>query len=866
LALSHGTRLGVYEVTAQIGEGGMGQVYRATDTKLKRQVAIKILPPSLAADHDRLARFQREAEVLALLNHSNIAAIYGVEESGGFTALVMELVEGEDLSQRISRGAIPLDEAWPIARQIADALEAAHEQGIIHRDLKPANIKVRPDGTVKVLDYGLAKAVDPGASAADLANSPTLTARATRMGVLLGTAAYMSPEQARGRAVDKRADIWAFGSVLYEMVTGRVAFAADTVSDTIVAVLSREPDWRALPGTIPPIVVSVLKRCLQKDQSLRMRDIADARFQIEEGLIVALPDQPASRARTREGYAGWVVAALVAIGAAIAISGGRRAAGDAPEMRLQIATPPADDSFSFAISPDGRSVVAQGRAEGEFKLWLRPLESEVGRPLMGTEDATFPFWSPDSRSVGFFAGGTLKRIDLAGGFVRTLASAPNPRRGAWNSEGTIIFGASVGPLYKVPADGGAVTEATNLLPGQAGHRWPQFLPDGRRFLLFAMGAANVRGVYLGSLADKEVRRVLETDSAFAFMSPAYLVLARQGALWAQRLTADLTRPDGELLPLASRVLIHPTHNGFAALFSSSVGSVAYRASAENRQLVWLDRAGRQVGDLGPPDDAQPFLSQMSSDGRTVAVRRTVSGNTDVWLIDTTRGVPRRLTFDPAIEGEPIFSPDGKRVVYVSDRKVNIWDMYERAADGSGGETLLFESGENKHPLDWSSDGRYILYQSDSPKTDADLWALPLVGDRKQVAVAQTPFDEVDGRFSPDGRWVAYVSNEGGRSEIYVQPFPDPGSKSQVSVGGGTTPRWRRDGRELFYIAPDSRLMAVSITPRESALGAAAPFALFTLPKAVGYEPARDGQRVLVNAIVSDASPITIILNWKPPGR
>jgi dipeptidyl aminopeptidase/acylaminoacyl peptidase len=359
---------------------------------------------------------------------------------------------------------------------------------------------------------------------------------------------------------------------------------------------------------------------------------------------------------------------------------------------------------------------------------------------------------------------------------------------------------------------------------------------------------------------------LETDSAFAFMSPAYLVLARQGALWAQRLTADLTRPDGELLPLASRVLVHPTHNGFAALFSSSVGSVAYRASPDNRQLVWLDRAGRQVGDLGPPDDAQPSLSQMSSDGRTVAVRRTVSGNTDVYLIDTTRGVPRRLTFDAAIEGEAIFSPDGRRVVYVSDRKVNIWDMYERSTDGSGGETLLFESDENKNPRDWSSDGRYILYRSDSPKTDADLWALPLVGDRKPVAVAQTPFDEVDGRFSPDGRWVAYVSNEGGRSEIYVQPFPGPGSKSQVSVGGGTTPRWRRDGRELFYVAADSRLMAVAITPRESALDAAAPFALFTLPKAVGYEPSLDGQRVLVNAVVSDASPITIILNWKPPGR
>jgi Tol biopolymer transport system component len=561
-------------------------------------------------------------------------------------------------------------------------------------------------------------------------------------------------------------------------------------------------------------------------------------------------------------YTGWAVAAVVAIAGGIAISTGRPTATDVPEMRVQIAMPPADDPFSFAIAPDGLSVVAQGRADGVFKLWLRALASDDGRPLMGTEGATYPFWSRDSRSVGFFAGGMLKRIDLASGFVRTLASAPNPRRGAWSSEGTIIFGASVGPLYQVPAGGGAITAATNLLPGQAGHRWPQFLPDGRSFLVFAMGASNVRGVYVGSLGDREVRRVLETDSAFTFMSPAYLLLARQGALWAQRLSAD-TRPDGELLPLAPRVLVHPTHNGFAALVASSVGSVAYRTSPENMQLVWLDRAGRRLADLGPPDDAQPFLSQMSSDGGMVAVRRTVSGNTDVWLTDTTRGGLRRLTFDSAIEGEPIFSPEGGRVVYVSDRKDNIWDMYERPTDGSGAETLLFESGENKNPRDWSLDGRYILYRSDSPKTDADLWALPLAGDRKPIAVAETPFDEVDGRFSPDGRWVAYVSNEGGRSEIYVQPFPGPGSKAQLSVGGGTTPRWRRDGRELFYVAPDNRLMAVSITQRESHLDGAAPLALFMLPKASGYEPSQDGQRLLVNAVVSEASPITIILNWRP---
>jgi Tol biopolymer transport system component len=616
-------------------------------------------------------------------------------------------------------------------------------------------------------------------------------------------------------------------------------------------------------------VVAALKRCLQKDPSLRMRDIADARFQIEEALAAPVSSvQPVAHATTFAGYAGWVVAALVATGAAIAtIPSGNPFPNEAPETRLQIVTPPADDPVSFALSPDGRSVVFQA-GQGQPRLWLRPLASEESRPLTGTEGAIMPFWSPDSRSIGFFADGILKRIDLDGGFVRTLASAPQARRGAWNRDGTILFSAgSVGPLYSIASDGGAVKQVTNLLPGQTHHRWPQFLPDGQRFLFLTLGNPDVRGVYMGSLADTNLRRVSDRESAYSFMSPAHVLFARQGALWARRLDREYTRTEGEFIPVAPNVLVASfIANGFGAFSSSSTGSIAYRASGGERQLVWLDRTGRTVGVLGQPEDTQLNLSRLSSDGRTAAVYRIVDGDTDLWLVDTARGTSRRLTSDPATDGMPIFSPDDSRVMYVTDGKADIYQLYERRSDGTGGETLVLESDENKNTQDWSPDGRHVLFTNQSPKTNFDLWALPLFGGRKPVPVAQTPSSELFGRFSPDGRWIAFQSGETGRAEIYVQPFPGPGPKLQISVGGGTRPRWRRDGRELFYVAPDNRLMAVPVTEGSSSLDAAIPSSLFTLPRSwtFGYEPSPDGQRFLVSTAVSDASPITVILNWKPP--
>ena len=866
-----------------LGAGGMGRVYRARDTTLGRDVALKILPGFLLADPDRRARFEREARLLASLNHPNIGSIYGVQESAPskssglpVRALVLELVEGDTLADRItlqtqpseSRRGLPIDDVVSIASQVIEALEAAHERGIVHRDLKPANIKITPEGRVKVLDFGLARAMSGTASGPQIAHSPTVTVGGTQDGVLLGTAPYMSPEQARGRTVDKRTDIWAFGCVLYEMLTGAPAFEGDGVADVLANVIKTEPDWAALPEDTPTSLRLCVQRCLQKDLRQRFHDIADVRLAIEGAFDVPAQDVEETRGQQRRyariAYGSALVAAFAILTALALVSFAPRSVAEQPETRLEIVTPAAEDPLSLAISPDGRSVVFQG-GQDPPRLWLRTLDSEQARPLAGTEGGRFPFWSPDSRSVGFTASGFLKRIDLDSGLVRTLASRA-ATGGSWNTDGSILIGSGIGPIYVVPAEGGTPKPATDLLPGQVTHRWPQFLPDGRRFLLFSLGVPNERGVYIGSLAGGRLLRFSDRESGYQVMS-THVLFARQGALLARRASADFTTVQGEFVPVAPKVLVDRGLFGFAAFSSSSSGSIAYRASAGETQLVWLDRTGHAVGTVGPADDSQLLLSHLSHDGRTVAVTRTIAGNTNVWLLETERGVPRRLTFglnDTSI----VFSPDGSRIAHQAEGNREGTVVWMRRADGTGGETVLIEESEEyqfDHPRDWSSDGRYILYAV-STTTNLDLRALPLFGDRTPIDIARTPFTETAGRFSPDGRWVAYQSDETGRPEIHVQPFPGPGPKFQVSVGGGTLPRWRRDGRELFYVAPDRKLMAVSVTPRLATLDTGAPRALFTLSTTSFYEPSPDGQRFLVTAVVSEASPITVIMNWKPPVR
>jgi Tol biopolymer transport system component len=871
MTLTAGTRLGAYEVTALIGAGGMGEVYRARDTKLNRDVALKILPELFVVDPDRLARFKREAQLLASLNHPNIAGIHGFEDTGAVHALVLELIEGPTLADRIAHGPIPLDEALPIARQLAEALEAAHEQGIIHRDLKPANIKVRPDGMVKVLDFGLAKAfeAEPVGTAAGMSMSPTITSpAATRVGTILGTAAYMSPEQARGKAVDKRSDIWAFGCVLYEMLTGRRAFGGDEVTDTLAFVITKEPDWSALPASVPSALHRLLRRCLEKDRKRRLTDIGVARLEIDEALAtsvdaeVAAAALPRTATRERVVWAGAVLAAAALSAMVVHYAGSTSV--DTPEVRLQIDAPVGNNVVQggFAISPDGQQVVFRANSERSIpQLWLRSLASEAGQPLMGTEGGGAPFWSPDGRSIAFTANGQLKRLELVDGRIQTLAS-PALGNGTWSADGMILFTRTfAGPLFRVAATGGEVAAVTHVDPPMhSGHIRPQFLPDGRHFLFYAFGSSEGKGVYVGSLDSMEVHPLLRSDAAAVFAPPDLVLFAQEGALVAQRLNLGTLELTGNPMTVARQIAVDVV-NGYAAVAASPAGPIAYRSQSPERQLTWLNRSGQQIGTLGDAVSAVDSAARFSPDGRTIALSRTGDGNQDVWLMDAARATWRRFTADPGVDTAPVWSPDGNRVVVGSDRRAGNLDLYEKPSNGTEAETLLLETPEDKTAEAWSPDGRFILYSSNDPKTRRDLWALPLFGDRKPLPIARTTAAEIQGRLSPDGRWVAYVSDESGRNEAYVQPFPGPGAKVQISIAGGSNPEWRGDGREIFYSSQEGpQLMAVLLSPNGGRLDPRTPVVLFPIPPGP-YVAAPDGQRFLVAATSEQASAITILLNW-----
>jgi serine/threonine protein kinase len=667
LTLTAGVRLGVYEVIASIGEGGMGQVFRARDTKLDRDVAIKALPEAFAHDADRLARFQREAKTLASLNHPNIAAIYGLEESGGMTALVMELVEGDDLSQRIARGAIPLDEALSIAKQIAEALEAAHEQGIIHRDLKPTNIKVRPEGTVKVLDFGLAKAMEPaGTIAPSVSQSPTITTPAmTHAGMILGTAGYMSPEQARGKPLDKRADIWAFGVVLYEMLTARRLFAADSVPETLGLIFSHQPDPALLPAATPARVRALIARCLVKDPRHRLRDIGDARLDLADAQRATPENNPPNGVapKGRERLA-WALAILMALVAGVLGVQALRPAPVASETHLTIITPPTRDA-TLAISPDGLKVVFVAQSAGQSQLWLRLLDSPTARPLAGTAGASSPFWSPNSRSIGFFADATFKRMDLDDGSIQALMSAASGMGGAWNADDTIILSTNPGTsILRVPAGGGEPTAVTRFdSPQQRSHSSPQFLPDQRHFLFFVAGTSEARGVYIGQLDSPDTKRLFDADTPAVYTSNGQLLFVRGEKLLAQRFDPERLEAKGDAVPIAEHM------NAGTALSASAAGPIVYRTPSPDsgqRQLVWIDRSGRVTDTVVYPDIASPGPA-LSHDGHRVALFRYANGNMDIWSYETVRRRWDRLTFDAGDDIFPLWSPDDGSIVFGSRR-------------------------------------------------------------------------------------------------------------------------------------------------------------------------------------------------------
>jgi eukaryotic-like serine/threonine-protein kinase len=884
MPLSVGDRLGPYEILTPIGAGGMGEVYRAKDTKLKRDVALKVLPAAFANDPERMARFQREAEVLAALNHPNIAAIYGIEQQ----ALVMEFVEGETL-----KGPLPTATALSYARQIAEALEAAHEKGIVHRDLKPPNVKVTPAGVVKVLDFGLAKAMEQPADPGGSSISSTLTFPLSMPEVIMGTPAYMSPEQAQGSGTDRRADIWSFGAVLYEMLTGTRAFPGKSVSDTLVSVLKEEPDWSALPEDMPAPVRELLRRCLTKDRKRRLQAIGDARIVIEDVLGGASQEGGTPVAASRSRWHWAAVAAVLVV--AVAAAGYFLARSAAPALTSQFTVePPPDTVFSgafaaTAISPDGRFLVygaATGRGAGAPTLWLRPLDSLAARSLPGTEEGNFPFWSPDSKSIAFFASGKLKRVDITGGAPLVLCDAPTADNasvgGAWSRDGVLLFGAPDG-LHRVPASGGVPVLLTKADVQEFGHGFPQFLPDGKRFLYFLESrGSNTQGIYAASLDRPQDRvQILQTSAKALYAPPVaghpgYLLWLRGQTLLAQRFEAGNLRLEGDPTPLDENVGANGLQR--AAFWTSEAGLLAYRTGVNSlrAKLVWIGRDGKRLGEAGPEDNYS-FL-RLSPDGKRVALgRRDPAGLDDIWLLEFGRSVFTRFTFDPKRGVVPIWSPDGRQIAFRSDRS-GVSQLYRKDSAGAGQEDQLTTGPNNKFPSDWSRDGRYLLYSEETPKA-ANMMAIPLEGERKPMVVWQTPFHDERGVFSPDGKWIAYDSDESGPNEVYVRAFSSAAAaargKWQVSTQGGTRPRWRGDGKELFYLADSNRfsqstrMMAAGIRTTATGVETDKPRELFPIFVGFGgspYDVTSDGQRFLVEELSTatgpNQTPLTVVTNWQ----
>jgi serine/threonine-protein kinase len=890
--LAPGTRLGSYEIVSALGAGGMGEVYCARDTRLKREVALKILPDTFASDPERLARFQREAEVLASLNHPNIAAIHGLEDR----ALVLELVEGETLADRIARGPVPLDEALPIARQIAEALEAAHDRGIIHRDLKPANIKLRPDGTVKVLDFGLAKLADVGrvlsdpsrgAGSEDLAQlslSPTITSPAliTGAGVLLGTAAYMSPEQAKGKPVDKRADIWAFGCVLFEMLAGVRAFGGDEIAETMAAVIRGEPDWQQLPRESTPSIRRLLRRCLVKDPKQRLSEAATARMEIDD----AQREQPLAETSGRRrspirSMAPYVATAVVA--AAVALPLGWLNVGSPGDtrtpMRFTLELPQGaqlapNARQRLAISPDGSRVAYVANEGGVGRLYVRTLDQLESIPLRGLERVGSIFFSPDGEWIGYndTNTGAFRKVPVAGGPSATICDVPSATggfRGAtWGAGGRIVFatGAAAG-LMQVPESGGTPTPLTKPSTEGEIHRDPFFMPDGNQVLFVLQRPKEPDRIAAVSLDNPEPRILFEGTSP-QFAASGHLVFRREQALWSVPFDAATSTVTGVAEPVLEGVG-GMNANQRAAYAIAANGTMVYSPAGAlaSRLLVWVDRMGREEPIPAPPHTYSAV--RVSPDGERVALNARDEEN-DIWVWHLRGQTLTRVTFDPAADENPVWAPDGRRIAFASNRENGLLNLYWRNADGTGEDERLTNTTQGQRPTSFSPDGRWLLYNENEVATMVDVRRMEPAAPRPSETVVQTPFIDLNAEVSPDGRWVAYESRESGVYQIFVRPFPDAGAgRWQVTTQGGTEPAWSRDGRELFFVGVDGRL---SVVPVSTANGFAAgpPRTLLQQPYLFGltqgriYDVAPDGKRFLMikSGDTLNAGPqIVVVLNW-----
>jgi serine/threonine protein kinase len=846
MPLTPGQRLGPFEIVGILGAGGMGEVYRARDLALNRDVAIKVLPDLVASDPEKLTRFTREARTLAALNHPNIAQIHGLEDTTGVRALVMELVEGEDLSDVIARGPVRVADAVPIARQIADALEAAHEQGIVHRDLKPANVKVRPDGTVKVLDFGLAKALGPDAATVGRSgDSATLSAGPSEAGMILGTAAYMAPEQARGRPIDKRADIWAFGVVLYEMLTGARGFKGQGFTDVLAEVVRGEVDWSRLPARTPLRLRRLLERCLVVDAKHRLRDIGEARIAlsgIERGEADATAAAPkASSFRWREAFA-WSLALTALVTAALLIM--QRT--DAPERsatgasRLSILPPPGvslhPDSANAAISPDGRMVAfVVGRdVATESQLWVRHLDSSNARRIESGDGVTLPFWSPDGTRIGFFADQKLKTVAAAGGPAEVVCAAPFGRGGTWSRSGVIVFAPEAsGRLFRVSANGGTPAPVTELDAKEQGHRFPWFLKDGDRFLYAVTpGSDGLHAIAVGSLQDPTLKTTIGSmESAPAYAEPGWLVFSRQGVVAAQPFDTKALRLTGEAVSLGDEPGVAPGPAAYDAgrrVSASDTGSLAYYlAPVADTAVQWLDQQGKAAGQVTVPAGRYAHVALAPSGTRAVLTRLDSAATSTLWLADLERGTAVPVSSVGGRNPSPIWSPDGKRIVFASDRG-GYRAFYEKVvADTSPEREIVRFDERSAQPRDWSDDGGSIVFDRVAPSTRWNIYRMP-AGGGEAVPLVNTPAIEVGGRLSPDGHWIAYLSDETGRLEAFVQSLTASGPRAQFSTGGVLLGWWTNGGKEQLHLKRDQTLWRTTMDLR-SGTPIGAPQQLGTFP-------------------------------------